>query len=102
MLDVVVERIGEENMVQVITDNAANYKAAGHLLKEKRKYLYWTPCATHCIDLILEDFEKKLEVHEVTIGKGRRIATYIYSKTILIFMLRHFTKEKDLIRPAAT
>ena len=69
---------------------------------EKRKYLYWTPCAAHCIDLILEDFEKKLEVHEVTIGKERRITMYIYSRIILISMLGHFTKEKDLIRPAAT
>ena len=102
MLDAIIERIEEANMVQVITDNTANYKAAGHLLMEKRKNLYWTPCAAHCIDLILEDFEKKLEVHAVTISKGKRITTYIYSRTILISMLRNFTKGKDLIRPAAT
>ena len=102
MLDAIVERIGEANVVQVITDNAANYKAAGHLLMEKRKNLYWTPCAAHCIDLILEDFEKKLEVHAVTIGKGRRITTYIYSRSLLISMLRKFTKGQDLIRPGAT
>ena len=102
MLDAIVERIGEENVVQVVTDNAANYKAAGQLLMEKRKSLFWTPCAAHCIDLILEDFEKKLEVHQVTIANGRRITSYIYSRTILISMLRHFTKGKDLIRPAAT
>ncbi|XP_052302022.1 uncharacterized protein LOC127904109 [Populus trichocarpa] len=88
ILDVIVERIGEENVVQVVTDNAANYKAAGQLLMEKRKSLFWTPCAAHCIDLILEDFEKKLEVHQVTIAKGRRITSYIYSRTILISMLR--------------
>eukprot|EP00258_Populus_trichocarpa_P030141 XP_024446160.1 uncharacterized protein LOC18107638 [Populus trichocarpa] len=64
MLDAIVERIGEENVVQVVTDNAANYKAAGQLLMEKRKSLFWTPCAAHCIDLILEDFEKKLKVHQ--------------------------------------
>ena len=69
---------------------------------EKRKSLFWTPCAAHCIDLILEDFEKKLEVHQVTIAKGRRITSYIYSRIILISMLRHFTKGRDLIRPAAT
>jgi len=40
MLDVIVERIGEENVVQVVTDNAANYKAAGQLLMEKRKSLF--------------------------------------------------------------
>jgi hypothetical protein len=29
MLDVIVERIMEENIVKVVTDNAANYKATG-------------------------------------------------------------------------
>ena len=82
MLDAIVERIGEENIVQVITDNAVNYKAAEQILMEKRKSLFQTPCATHCIDLILEDFEKKLEVHQVTIVKGRRITSYIYLRTI--------------------
>jgi hypothetical protein len=101
MLDVIVERIGEENVVQVVTDNAVNYKATGQLLMEKRKSLFWTPCVAHCIDLILEDFKKKLEVHQVTIVKGRRIISYIYSRTILIFMLRHFMKGRDLIRLAA-
>jgi hypothetical protein len=52
--------------------------------------------------LILEYFEKKLEIHQVTIAKGRRITSYIYSRTILISMLRHFTKGRDLIRLAAT
>jgi phosphoribosyl-ATP pyrophosphohydrolase len=102
MLDVIIKRIGEENVVQVVTDIAANYKAAGQLLMEKRKILFWTPCVAHCIDLILEDFEKKLEVHQVIIAKGRRITSYIYSRTILISMLRHFMKERDLIRHAAT
>ena len=59
MLDAVVERVGEKNVVQIVTDNAVNYKAAGQKLMEKRKNLYWTPCAAHCIDLMLEDFEKK-------------------------------------------
>uniref|UniRef100_A0A6N2N8T1 DUF659 domain-containing protein n=1 Tax=Salix viminalis TaxID=40686 RepID=A0A6N2N8T1_SALVM len=72
MLDAIMDRIEEENMVQVISDNATNYKEAGKLLMGKRKGLFWTPCTTHCIDLILKDFEKKLEAHQVTIVKGRR------------------------------
>ncbi|KAF7834704.1 uncharacterized protein G2W53_009563 [Senna tora] len=40
MLDEVVEKVREENAVQVITENAANYKAAGLRLMEKRKHLY--------------------------------------------------------------
>ncbi|XP_057740493.1 uncharacterized protein LOC130957661 [Arachis stenosperma] len=92
----------EVKVVMLKVYNAANYKAAGERMMETRKSLYWTPCAAHCIDLILEDFEKKLKVHETTIKKGRKITTFIYSRSMLISMLRNFTKEKDLVRPGAT
>ena len=58
MLDDVVDAVGEDNVIQVVTDNAANFKAGGELLMLKRTKLFWIPCAAHCIDLILEDFEK--------------------------------------------
>ena len=58
MLDDVVTFVEEENMVQVVIDNATNYKVAREMLMRK-KNLYWTPFAAHYIDLILEDFEKK-------------------------------------------
>ncbi|XLT05797.1 hypothetical protein HN51_044546 [Arachis hypogaea] len=102
MLEDTVEFVGEGNVVQIVTDNATNYKAAGERMMETRKILYWTPCAAHCIDLILEDFEKKLKVHETTIKKGRKITTFIYSWSMHISMLRNFTKGKDLVRPGAT
>jgi hypothetical protein len=102
MLDDVVEIVGEDNVVQIVTDNAANYKAAGDLLMEKRKKLFWTPCAAHCIDLVLEDFEKKINMHTTTITKGWKICTYIYSRTLPLSWLREFTKGRELIRPAIT
>jgi hypothetical protein len=102
MIDQVVEEVGEENVVQIVTDNAANYKAAGAMLMDKRKKLYWTPCAAHCIDLMLEDFEKKTTIHRETIARGKKVTQYIYSKTSLISLLQIHTKGKDLVRPAVT
>ncbi|XP_047335648.1 uncharacterized protein LOC124939189 [Impatiens glandulifera] len=75
MLDAIVEEVGEENVVQIVSDNAANYKLVGELLMEKRKRLYWTPCAAHCIDLMLEDFEKKIHVHTLTIQSAKSITS---------------------------
>ncbi|XP_074293200.1 uncharacterized protein LOC141620158 [Silene latifolia] len=63
MLDAIVEKVGEENVVQIVTDNAANYKAVGLRLMEKRPKLFWTPCAAHCIDLMLEDLDKTISIH---------------------------------------
>ncbi|GKE17047.1 SCAN domain-containing protein [Tanacetum coccineum] len=102
MLDDFVEKIGEEHVVQVVTDNAANYKAAGEMLMDKRKKLFWTPCVAHCIDLMLEDFEKKIEEHKVTIAKGRKVVSFIYNRTRLICLLKEFSNGKELLRPGAT
>jgi hypothetical protein len=45
LLDNFIWEIGPQYVVQVITDNAANYVVAGKLLMERYQTLYWTPCA---------------------------------------------------------
>ncbi|KAH6825307.1 hypothetical protein C2S53_007031 [Perilla frutescens var. hirtella] len=45
LLDGIVEEVREDIVVQVVTDNASAYKAAGRMLMDKRKKLYWTECA---------------------------------------------------------
>jgi len=44
MLDSFVEEIGEENVVQVITDNRSNYVLADKLLEEKNLSLLDSLC----------------------------------------------------------
>jgi len=58
-----------------VIDNVANYKVVGQMLMVKRRRLFWTPCASHCFDLMLEDYEKKIPIHEDTIPKGKKILT---------------------------
>jgi len=36
MLDHAIEFVGEENVVQVVTNNATNFKAVGELLTQKK------------------------------------------------------------------
>lgn len=40
MFSEVVEYVGSKNVVQMVTDNAANYKAAGRLLNEKYPHIF--------------------------------------------------------------
>ncbi|RVW74230.1 hypothetical protein CK203_055979 [Vitis vinifera] len=100
-MEKVVEEIGEENVVQVITDNASNYVNAGMRLMEKRSRLWWTPCAAHCIDLMLEDIGK-LNVHATTLSRARQVVKFIYGHTWVLSLMRTFTKNHELIRPAIT
>ncbi|XP_027932739.1 uncharacterized protein LOC114188342 [Vigna unguiculata] len=101
MLDSLVEEIGEENVVQVITDNGSNYVLAGKLLEEKRPHLYWTPCAAHCIDLMLEDIGK-LPLIKKTIQRGISLVGFIYSHSSTLSLLRQFTNKRELVRHAVT
>ncbi|XP_042009196.1 uncharacterized protein LOC121757771 [Salvia splendens] len=101
MLDSMVDEIGEENVVQVVTDNGSNYVAAGKLLMAKREHLYWTPCAAHCIDLMLEDIGK-IVVIKNTIKRSISLVGYIYSHGFTLNLLRTTTNKKELVRPAIT
>lgn len=51
----VIEKVGPKNVVQVITDNAANCKAAGLIVEAKYKNIFWTPCVVHTLNLALKN-----------------------------------------------
>ncbi|XP_050373310.1 uncharacterized protein LOC126790965 [Argentina anserina] len=100
-LDRVVEEVGENNGIQVVTDNASNYKWAGKELMSYRSNLWWTPCAVYCIDLMLEDISK-LKVFETTTQRAKQIVKFIYGHTQVLAIMRKFTSNKEIIRPAVT
>lgn len=102
LLDGVVEDLGEENVVQVITKNTDCFRSAGKQLEENRRCLFWTPCAIYCIDQILEDF-LKIKWVEDTISKGQKITKFIYNHVWLLNLMREdFTGGRELLRSAAT
>ncbi|XP_065865459.1 uncharacterized protein [Euphorbia lathyris] len=101
LFDRMVLKIGEKNVVQFITDSAASNVLAGKLLEVKRPHLFWTPCAAHCIDLMLEDIEK-LEVVSKTVKRAIKLNGYIYTRPGVVNMLRSFTGHLELVRPGIT
>ncbi|XP_019179253.1 PREDICTED: uncharacterized protein LOC109174471 [Ipomoea nil] len=101
LLEQKVEEVGKENVVQIVTDNGANYKAAGKLLEERIRTLFWTPCAAHCLDLMLEDIGKMTEFKS-KIASGRNITTFIYRHGQILSAMREHTGGQDLVRAGAT
>ena len=55
----VVNFVGPEHVVHFVTDNASNMVAAGRRLEDEFPSIYWSPCAAHCLNLILSDFGKE-------------------------------------------
>jgi hypothetical protein len=101
LLEKRIEDVGKENVFQVVTDNGANYKAAGKILMERIPTLHWSPCACHCLDLMLEDIGR-LKSFKKQIARGRRVTTFIYRHGRLLALMRKATGNEDLVRPAAT
>ncbi|XP_059077416.1 uncharacterized protein LOC131876340 [Cryptomeria japonica] len=101
MLERVIMEVGVENVVQIITDNAAAYVSAGRILQERHPTLFWTPCAAHVLDLLLEDIGK-LEWVTPVVEDARRITKYIYNHPWVLNLMRQHTQGKDLVRVGVT
>ena len=100
LIDKVVDEIGEENIVQVVTDNEASFKATGHLL-EKRKHLFWSSCAAHYIDLMLEDIGSIKSMKEI-LDDAKMITLFIYNSLKVVNLMKQFTRDRDLLKSGIT
>lgn len=71
-------------------------------MEAKRPHLYWTPCAAHCLDLMLEDIGKQIPKVKNALKKAIFSNGYIYSHVGLVNLMRKFTNQRNLHRPAIT
>ncbi|XP_023768809.2 uncharacterized protein LOC111917352 [Lactuca sativa] len=70
-----INEIGHENVVQIITDNVANCKAAGEIIEIQFPHIYWTPCVVHTLNLALKNIcsPRNVETNELTYEQCRWI-----------------------------
>ncbi|XP_010236661.1 uncharacterized protein LOC100835735 [Brachypodium distachyon] len=54
LVDKAIEEVRAEHVMQVCTDNAFNNMGAKKMLLEKRPKIFWSSCATHTINLMLQ------------------------------------------------
>jgi hypothetical protein len=75
LLEQQVDKIGKKYVVQLVRDNGANFKAAGRILMERIPHLFWTPCAAHCLNLLLKDIGEIKEFN-TAINLGKRMCRF--------------------------
>ena len=95
-----INAVGADNIVQMITDSASNCVSAKNILGERLKGIVFSPCAAHCIDLLLEDIGKLPQTSTV-INRGRAAVKFItnHHKSLAVFR-QHSTLE--LLKPGET
>ncbi|KAJ0447335.1 putative HAT dimerization domain, ribonuclease H-like superfamily [Helianthus annuus] len=97
----VVEMVGVKNVVQIVTDNAANYKKAGKLLCARHSSITWTPCAAHCLNLVLKDISELENVAKL-VKLASRVTVFIYNHKMPLNWLRKRKGWTEIIRPGPT
>eukprot|EP00253_Pinus_taeda_P028775 PITA_28775 len=101
MMEEVIQEVGEEHVVQIVTDNAANYMVASRLFEIRHPTICWTYCVAHCMDLILEDIGKLHYIHEV-VEKEKSITKYLYNHIIVLNTMKKYTEGKEIVCPVVT
>jgi len=100
LLEQQVDKIGKEYVVQVVTDNGANFKAAGRILMERIPHLFWTPCAAHCLNLLLQDISETKEFN-TAINWSKKVCRFLYKHGRILDLMRQKIGG-DLVRPVVT
>jgi len=102
----IINEVGAQNIVQVITDNAANCRAAGIIVEQKHPHIFWTPCVVHTLNLALKnicasmDSEDELYnefkwINEI-IGDASAIKNCIMNHSMRLSMFNEYSKLKFL------
>ncbi|XP_057758220.1 uncharacterized protein LOC130978156 [Arachis stenosperma] len=97
----VIEWIEPDNVVHVVTDNAANYVAAGRLINKKFENIHWSPCAAHCLNLILKDISSMPHISSLA-TRASKITVFVYNHTVFLSWLRQKEDWREIVRPGAT
>ena len=100
LLEKQIDKVGKEHVVQLVTDNGANFKLAGRLLMERIPHLFWTPCAAHCLDLLLEDIGK-IKEFSTCINMAKKVTRFVYKHGRVLDLMRDKIGG-DLVRPGVT
>ena len=95
----VMKEVGEANVVKIVTNNGSAFVKARKLLM-KNCNLYWTPCTTHCIDLMFEDISKRATASEL-ITNACKITNFVYNHGWLLAKMKKVCG-RDIVLPGAT
>ncbi|XP_072054843.1 uncharacterized protein [Arachis hypogaea] len=97
----VIEWVGPSKFVHVVTNNAANYVSAGKLIHEKYPNIFWSPCAVHCINLILKDIASIPHIAYLA-SRASKVTMFVYNYMNLLSWLRKRKSWTEIVRPGVT
>ncbi|CAL5355714.1 unnamed protein product [Camellia sinensis] len=90
-----IDYVGPSNVVQVVTDNASNCKAAGAIIQRKHAHIFWSGCMAHTLNLVMKDIAKSedslLSFVDESYKKGKAIVKYIKNHSSCQYLFKTFS-----------
>jgi hypothetical protein len=92
-IETIIEEVGTSKVAAVITDNAANMKAAWRILQRKYPQKIFLGCWAHAIHLWIKDILNLSWANNI-IQDSKNIINYFRNHHIILAILRRIQKEK--------
>ncbi|KAG9450408.1 hypothetical protein H6P81_010373 [Aristolochia fimbriata] len=82
-----MDEVGPQYIVHIVTNNASNYKSIGKMIQAKYKSIYRSPCVAHCMDLVIKDI-CKLKGPRQAITFASKTTKFIYNHGQMLELIR--------------
>jgi hypothetical protein len=100
-----IQDIGPYNVIQVITDNAANCKVAGAIIEDRYPNIFWSGCLVHTMNLLMHDIIEMKDHDYRWIGalykRGKKMIRFITNHSMAHYIFRSHSK-LELLKIAKT
>lgn len=101
LFDSTIQDLGPENVVQIIVDSSLNYTGIVNHILQKYGTIFVSPCASQCLNLILEDFSRVDWVNRC-VAQAQTISKFIYNNSLMLDLMKRFTSGQELVRTGMT
>lgn len=96
LFDEVIREVGPDNVVQIITDRNINYGNIDKLIMQNYNTIFWSPCASFCINSMLDDFSKIDWVNR-SICQAQTITRFIFNNRWVLDCMRKCMAGQELV-----
>lgn len=101
LFDSVIQDFGPENVVQIILDTSFNYTGISNHILQNYGTIFVSPCASQCLNLILEEFSKVDWVNRCIL-QAQTLSKFVYNNASMLDLMKKFTGGQELVRTGIT
>lgn len=96
LFDEVIQEVGPDNVVQIISDKNINYGNIDKLIVQNYNTIFWSPCASFCVNSMLDEFSKIDWVNQC-ICQAQSITRFIYNNNWVLDLMRKCMVGQELV-----